>query len=106
MARDITINEIIAHDYHRNGVCGVGFHVLDFVWSDDDWKQVKARAIAFSNGDEMPEYYSITTENPSDKWRGDHFIDLLWPIIKERSEAKWQATLARINQREENQNHA
>ena len=93
---EIKIDQIIAYDYHRNGVCGVGFHVLDFIWSDDDWKQIKARAIAFSNGDEMPDHYSITTEDPTEKWRGDHFIHLVWPEMQRLSEEKWQATLAQI----------
>lgn len=104
MTNNLTINEVYAHEMHRNGVCGIGFHVLDFQFSDD-FCVSKARAIVFFSNDE-PTHYAITTPDPSDKWRGDHFIDLLWPIIKERSEAKWQATLARIDQSQENQTHA
>ena len=96
MINEIKIDEIIACEYHRNGVCGVGFNVVDFVWSDRDFTKIKARAIVFSNGDEYPTHYSVTTDDPLEKWRGDHFINLLWPIIEQKSEEKWQATLARI----------
>ena len=93
---DININYITNYEYHRNGVCGIGFHVIDFTWSDADFCE-KSRAIVFDNGDEKPTHYAVTTSDPQEKWRGDHFIDLLWPKIQRLSEEKWQATLARIS---------
>lgn len=64
--------------YHRNGVCGVGFYVVDFTSPDIDGP---ARAILFPNGDKTPTYYAITTQDPADTWRGDHFIDALWAAL-------------------------
>jgi hypothetical protein len=96
MSNEILIHYITACEYHRNGICGVGFNIVDFVWSDKDFPATKARAIVFDNGDEKPTHYAITTQDPQEKWRGDHFIDQLWPLIQERVEEKWQATLARL----------
>jgi hypothetical protein len=96
MNNDIHIHYVTACEYHRNGIGGVGFHIVDFVWSDKDFPATEARAIVFDNGDEDPTHYAITTEDPEQKWRGDAFIDYLWPLIQELVEEKWQATLARL----------
>lgn len=88
MYKGIKIDRVIDHKYHRNGICGAGFFAVDFIWSDGDFKNQKARAIIFPNGDDKPEYYSITSEDISDRWRGDHFIDDLWTFIEAERETK------------------
>ena len=76
----IKIDKVLGCEYHRNGICGIGFYVVDFIiWSNEN-----VRAILFSNGDEKPTHYAIVSEDISHKWRGDHFIDVIWDFIKER----------------------
>ena len=87
MMNKITINKIINYDYHRNGVCGIGFYAVDFVWSDRDYTNMTARAILFSNGDDTPTHYALTTEDVTDHWRGDHFVDVLWHEIQKQDAA-------------------
>ncbi len=83
MYKGITIDRVIDHKYHRNGVCGEGFYAVDFIWSDGDFKNQKARAVIFPNGDEKPTHYAITSiDDISDRWRGDHFIDDLWAFLE------------------------
>jgi hypothetical protein len=91
----ITIDHIKAVEYHRNGICGIGFYVCDFSFSDDYSQGLDARAVVFENGDGMPDHYAVTTSDPSEKWRGDHFIDLLWPEIRKAMDAKWDELIAR-----------
>jgi hypothetical protein len=78
----VRIDRIIAKDFHRNGVCGMGFYVVDFVFSDEELSDIAARAIIFPDDEKTPTYYAITTEDICDKWRGDHFIDDLWNLIQ------------------------
>ena len=80
----VIIDEMIGYDYHRNGVCGLGFYVADFLFSDSacNINKMPARAILFINNDEKPTHYAITTEDRHDCWRGDHFIDDLWQQIQ------------------------
>ncbi len=72
----------IACDYHRNGVSGVGFHVVLFDWKDPDhaeWRHMSA--IVF----EEPGFCAVldTAETMAgniqfargNSWRGDHFED-------------------------------
>ena len=69
--------------YHRNGVCGAGFYAVDFT-TDIEGRIIAFRGIVFpheSNGDAAPEYYTVTSEDPSDCWRGDYFIDALCKAI-------------------------
>lgn len=90
----IKIDQIKAVEAHRNGICGAGFYVCDFVWSDNENSQIEARAVVFPNRrDEtkIPEYYAVTTLDPKEAWRGDHFIDLVWPEIQKAMDAKWQS---------------
>jgi hypothetical protein len=87
---DITINKLINVEYHRNGVCGIGFYAVDFVWSDYDFDNLTARAIIFAPNDDdgsLPSHYAITTEDVTDRWRGDRFIGLLWHAIKSHVDA-------------------
>ncbi len=91
----IIIDQIQSVEYHRNGVGGIGFYVCDFVWSDDEITGPSARAVVFENGDSRPDHYAITTADPSEKWRGDHFIDLLWPEIQKAMDAKWIELVAK-----------
>lgn len=94
----VEINEIIACEYHRNGIAGAGFYVCDFLFSDEYQTDVEARAVVFPDDEEKtPRNYAITTMDPRERWRGDHFIDALWPKIKEDSEMKWQLLLAKAN---------
>ena len=78
----LKVNTIEACQYHRNGICGVGFHVVDFTWEDDFNIAMTGRAIIFANGEKRPTHYAITTKDPAERWRGDHFIDVLWPHVE------------------------
>lgn len=91
----ITIDTIKTVEYHRNGICGVGFYVCDFSWSDEWNTCLEARDVVFENGDGVPDHYAITTHDPSEKWRGDHFIDHLWPEIRKEMDAKWEELINR-----------
>jgi hypothetical protein len=81
----LKIKKITDIDWHRNGVGGIGFYAVDFVWSDDDHGPTKARAIIFSDGEEgaaQPQHYAITTSDIYDHWRGDRFMAVLWPMLQ------------------------
>jgi hypothetical protein len=91
----VEINKICAVDYHRNGIAGHGFYVCDFIWSDEYNSEIEARAVVFGDSDGQPEHYAITTKDPSEKWRGDHFIDLLWVEIQSAMDRRWQALISK-----------
>ena len=96
--------QLLETKYHRNGVCGIGFIAADFIWSDDDYKNVKARAIIFEDdldSRDKPIRYAITSENVSDCWRGDHFIDQLWKLVSNDLDNKFNQMLQRINKKDE-----
>ena len=83
--------------YHRNGICGEGFHVVTFTQAEYgqthnmlgilfegsgrcavlDVDQTAAGNIAFANGN---------------SWRGDHFEDDLRKAITE-DQARWEASI-------------
>ena len=69
--------------YHRNGICGEGFYACQFEHGGET-----LRAILFpkrdDNDDESktPVQYAIIGADLSDRWRGDHFVDDLWKLIR------------------------
>lgn len=83
----IAIDQVRAVEYHRNGVSGVGFTIVDFLWSDEDHTAMETRAVVFEPEDgERPTHYAILSADPTQRWRGDYFIDVLWPILRQRQE--------------------
>lgn len=65
-------------DYHRNGICGIGFWNCYFTH-----EKIPMRAVVFLNDDSKAEYYAVTSDEVHQRWRGDHFIDDLIYSIKE-----------------------
>lgn len=80
--------------YHRNGVCGEGFFVVTFRWQDGKcWRNMvatvfhyfddasdKSCRVAVLDIDQTANGNIAMAEGNS--WRGDHFADELFPIIK------------------------
>lgn len=75
MSHDIKPNDLkrFAARYHRNGVCGAGFHACAFEWDGRNMT-----AAVFEGGP-----YAVMSEYIGDAWRGDHFIDALRVKIAE-----------------------
>ena len=64
------------HDvaYHRNGISGVGFFVVDFTARDQGRRML---GIVFHDRDDPEDERCYSVINPADirdKYRGDHFI--------------------------------
>jgi hypothetical protein len=97
-----TTSKIHSINYQRNGVCGIGFYVVRFDWRDDgDGGDGALRrmighvhpACDHDGNETRPEYYGVTDiDEPTECWRGDHFIDRLHDAIRARN-AKRDAEL-------------
>jgi hypothetical protein len=73
--------EILSINYHRNGVCGAGFHSVAFNFRDEDGRYRKMVATVF----EEKGYCSvIEIEDFANCWRGDVFEPLLRKAIRDR----------------------
>jgi hypothetical protein len=81
------ITEVHSINYQRNGVAGVGFYVVRFDWRDDDGKLRRMighvhPACDHDGNETRPEYYGVTDiDEPTECWRGDHFVDELHKAI-------------------------
>ena len=85
--------KLIAHDHHRNGICGSPFSVALFEWDDDGLPRTM---VGLLWEDEELEGCGVLDVNElakgnvgfgSNSWRGDHFHDdLLAAIAKAKGE--------------------
>ena len=80
----ITVNNV---KYHRNGICGEGFFAANITWQyEDDNQPQHGVMIAFPRhvkGRRLkPTHYALTTQDVTQTWRGDHFIDAVWAAIE------------------------
>lgn len=81
--------EVLKIAYHRNGVCGEGFHVITFNWKDDNEKLRHMLGIIYKESS----YCSILDIDETVKdniefangnsWRGDKFESDLRKTIEE-----------------------
>lgn len=81
--------------YHRNGVCGEGFFVVTFRWQDGrQWRNMVATVFHYFDepGDNTCRVAVLDIDETAagniamaegNSWRGDHFADDLFRIIKE-----------------------
>jgi hypothetical protein len=86
--------------YHRNGVCGEGFHVIRFQWKDDDSGTMRNMVAIYFGADENefnPRCAVLDADETAagnigfangNSWRGDHFSDDLRKAIAERNAAR------------------
>lgn len=64
--------------YQRNGVCGMGFYVVRFEWKDEDGQTRRMVGHVYPEDEKRPEYYGVVDiDNPTECWRGDHFVDAM-----------------------------
>ncbi len=66
--------------YHRNGVAGEGFYCVRFTYRDGR-KNHDMQAIVFDH----PGQCAVTTADPNERWRGDHFEDQIRAYIARES---------------------
>ena len=70
--------------YHRNGVGGVGFFVVIGTWKEGR-ESHRMMVQVFPDGENIPSHYScIDLDDPTARWRGDHFVDAAWKAVRER----------------------
>ena len=95
-------------DYHRNGICGAGFHVVRFDWEDtlrngevqsgEGFVATVFDAPTDEDGYAIPRHTEFTNPkvavldpaNLDECWRGDQFADAIYEAIhaKEQEERK------------------
>lgn len=82
MQSEITV-KITDKQWHRNGVCGIGFVVVEFTFSDGEHTDKPAKMVIFHPEGEgaTPEHYAVITDDTSEKWRGDWFLPAIWPQV-------------------------
>lgn len=89
MPKEVKI-KMTAVSYHRNGICGEGFHACLFDWNDDGTKR-KMVASVFDGAGQCAVYDVAQLADGNiafacgNSWRGDHFEDLLRKAIKKES---------------------
>lgn len=76
--------------YHRNGVCGNGFHACSFLYLRGS-ATIEMRAVVFSEKGQI----AITSENIGDRWRGDEFEPAIREAIRLVEEAQPDSIHAR-----------
>ena len=83
--------------YHRNGVAGIGFHVVLFTWKDTDAQPTKNRQMIASVFHEAGAVVVLDVQETAEgnitfangnSWRGDHFEAALRQAIAEHEEAE------------------
>jgi hypothetical protein len=72
MQDDIRILNI---DYHRNGISGLGFTAVRFKYEDDSTVRTMLATVTFDDLD--CDCRVIDLANPSLRWRGDRFQEML-----------------------------
>ena len=74
--------------YHRNGICGMGFYNCSFeadTGPESGWQPFNAIVFPKPESQDEDWYYAVTTPGDiNQKWRGDHFVDALWALIREQ----------------------
>jgi len=97
--------ELVAHDYHRNGICGEGFRPILFDWKDADDSGETRRMLAILLSKETQDELGtvpcfvldvdmVANGNIrffENSWRGDHFSDALRTAIAEAEATKGAA---------------
>lgn len=77
-------------DYHRNGICGEGFHVVRF--SDPEGGEMVATVFAESGYVAVLNITELANGNTAfaqgNSWRGDHYEDWLREAIAETNRAE------------------
>lgn len=78
--------KILEIDYHRNGVCGEGFHAVRFTdVVDESGLPREFLAMVFDRavyGVVCVDYLAEKGVGLGNHWRGDYYIDRLWRAIK------------------------
>lgn len=74
--RKLKINAV---RYHRNGISGIGFFAIDFIF-----EKRRLLATIWTNDEHTDtEYYAVVSaDNVIDRWRGDNFTDDLLAAIR------------------------
>jgi len=87
---------VIKHEYHRNGICGNGFHVVIFDWTEPNDAQKNMCAFLFEETGsiavtqiDMLKEHSIEFAC-GNSWRGDHFEGAIRAFIKEEEDKYWK----------------
>lgn len=89
---------IVACDYHRNGIGGVGFYAV--IFDDPECGRMVASVFQEENSDEPSTSYCAVYKidelakgnvefAKGNSWRGDDFAHRLRPLIKEHMEKKY-----------------
>lgn len=85
MKDKIEIQEI---DYHRNGICGEGFHAIIFRWKDGQkWRRMLAHVFSEPGQcaiHELSDLKDATVKFGVNSWRGDHFEPAMRRAIEKR----------------------
>ena len=88
--------QVIKHEYHRNGICGNGFHVVIFDWTEPNDAQKNMCAFLFEEtGSIAVTQIDMLKEHNiefacGNSWRGDHFEGAIRAFIKEEEDKYWK----------------
>ncbi len=104
------IEKIIGIAYHRNGIGGRGFHLVDFVFNGEADGEGRHRLNAVylmphdkdGNMADQADVEGIFVTDPLDinnAWRGDRFADEIHAAVKAWREARWAETLETLRLR-------
>src|SRR5574341_2169060 len=82
------LSRLVSIDYHRNGVCGLGFHVL--IIRDEDRKMLVVRFDKSADNDtgsvvcaafDLAELGKDNIAFMENSYRGDHYATIVDPLI-------------------------
>jgi len=77
--------DIHEYAYHRNGICGLGFLLVDFTLFHEDGEDNLYAIIpsqATPNEGDAVRVYVIDPDDIDNKWRGDEIAGLLIPMLE------------------------
>jgi len=72
--------------YHRNGIGGIGFYSVEFLWADYDGIERRMLATVEINPDhywDRERVRVIDIDEPQTSWRGDRMADLIIHMVVE-----------------------
>lgn len=99
------LSRVESVQYHRNGITGLGFHVVCFRYRDGRKLRRMAATVFGYDGEERPiRRYDgalaiavLDLDHPEEKWRGDTFAKELFYAV-ERYEKNRAAEMVRLAQ--------
>jgi hypothetical protein len=80
--------KLVQCEYHRNGICGLGFHAILFDWKDGKMKRRMLATLSHEPGacavlEVAPLSTEVGVKFGTNSWRGDDFEKELRRLVKE-----------------------